>query len=201
MVQGPGTWNHPPKFSFLPRLLHIPTHRNKKIPTLSGFFSPYNSPRTPNRARSRHQRSQPVSPTVKHKSDTLGCINIKHFKDAVKKTRRQVTDQEKTTPARGSVGGLVGRMQEEVRNSAARRTARLWKRTTDKQAGISADTHTNGSLAPAATRGCACKPRSASARMCRTGNPRALSVGPQTGAATMEDGVWVPQKLKNRTAL
>ena len=39
------------------------------------------------------------------------------------------------------------------------------------------------------------------ARMWRNGNPLALLVGIQTGAATLENSVEVPQKTKNRTTL
>ena len=39
------------------------------------------------------------------------------------------------------------------------------------------------------------------ARMWRKGNPHALLVGMQTGAATLENSMEVPQKVKNRTAL
>ena len=39
------------------------------------------------------------------------------------------------------------------------------------------------------------------ARMWRNENPLALLVGMQTGAATLEDSVEVPQKIKNRTTL
>ena len=35
-------------------------------------------------------------------------------------------------------------------------------------------------------------------RMWRNGNPLALLVGMQTGAATLENSVEVPQKIKNR---
>ena len=35
----------------------------------------------------------------------------------------------------------------------------------------------------------------------RKGNPRALLVGTQTAAATVESGTELPQKIKNRTAL
>ena len=38
-------------------------------------------------------------------------------------------------------------------------------------------------------------------RMWRNGNPLALLVGMQTGAATLENSVEVPQKIKNRTTL
>ena len=37
--------------------------------------------------------------------------------------------------------------------------------------------------------------------MWRKGNPRALLVGMQTGAATVENSMEGPQKIKNRTAL
>ena len=40
-----------------------------------------------------------------------------------------------------------------------------------------------------------------SARMQRKGNPLALLVGMQTGAATLENSMEVPQKIKNRTTL
>ena len=36
--------------------------------------------------------------------------------------------------------------------------------------------------------------------MRRKGNPRALLVGMQTGAAALENGTEAPQKIKNRTA-
>jgi len=39
------------------------------------------------------------------------------------------------------------------------------------------------------------------ARMWRKRNPRALLVGMQTGAATVENRMEVPQKLKNRMTL
>ena len=39
------------------------------------------------------------------------------------------------------------------------------------------------------------------ARMWRNGNPLALLVGMQAGAATLENSVEVPQKTKNRTTL
>ena len=39
------------------------------------------------------------------------------------------------------------------------------------------------------------------ARMWRKGNPFALLVGMQTGAATLENSVEVPQKIKNRTTI
>ena len=39
------------------------------------------------------------------------------------------------------------------------------------------------------------------ARMWRKGNPRALLVGMETGAATRENSMEVPQKVKNRTTL
>ena len=38
-------------------------------------------------------------------------------------------------------------------------------------------------------------------RMWRNGNPLALLVGMQTGAATLENRVEVPQKVKNRPIL
>ena len=38
-------------------------------------------------------------------------------------------------------------------------------------------------------------------RMWRKGNPRALLVGMQTGAATVENSREVPQKITNRTTL
>ena len=38
-------------------------------------------------------------------------------------------------------------------------------------------------------------------RMWRNGNPLAPLVGMQTGAATLENSVEVPQKIKNRTTL
>ena len=38
-------------------------------------------------------------------------------------------------------------------------------------------------------------------RMWRKGNPLALLVGMRTGAATLENYVEVPQRIKNRTAL
>ena len=38
-------------------------------------------------------------------------------------------------------------------------------------------------------------------RMWSNGNPLALLVGKQTGAATLENSVEVPQKVKNRTTL
>ena len=38
-------------------------------------------------------------------------------------------------------------------------------------------------------------------RMWRNGNPFALLVGMQTGAATLENSVVVPQKIKNRPTL
>ena len=38
-------------------------------------------------------------------------------------------------------------------------------------------------------------------RMWRKGNPRALLVGMQTGAATVENSMEFPQKTKNGTAL
>ena len=38
-------------------------------------------------------------------------------------------------------------------------------------------------------------------RMWRNGNPLALLVGRQTGAATLENSVEVPQKIKKRTIL
>ena len=38
-------------------------------------------------------------------------------------------------------------------------------------------------------------------RMWRNGNALALLVGVQTGAATLENSVEVPQKIKNRTTL
>ena len=38
-------------------------------------------------------------------------------------------------------------------------------------------------------------------RMRRKGNPNALLVGMQTGAATVEDSMELPQKIKNGTAL
>ena len=38
-------------------------------------------------------------------------------------------------------------------------------------------------------------------RMWRKGNPRALLVGLQIVAATMENSMEVPQKLKNRTTI
>ena len=38
-------------------------------------------------------------------------------------------------------------------------------------------------------------------RMWRNGNPLALLVGMQTGAATLENSVEVPQKIKNRSTL
>ncbi|EFH22017.1 hypothetical protein NEIPOLOT_02213 [Neisseria polysaccharea ATCC 43768] len=38
-------------------------------------------------------------------------------------------------------------------------------------------------------------------RMWRNGNPLALLVGMQIGAATLENSVEVPQKIKNRTTL
>ena len=37
------------------------------------------------------------------------------------------------------------------------------------------------------------------ARMWRKGNPLALVVGMQTGAATVESSMEIPQKIKNRT--
>jgi len=37
--------------------------------------------------------------------------------------------------------------------------------------------------------------------MWRTKNPRALLVGMQTGAATVENHIELPQKVKNRTTL
>ena len=37
--------------------------------------------------------------------------------------------------------------------------------------------------------------------MWRKGNPSALLVGVQMGAATMENSMEVPQKIKNETAL
>ena len=37
--------------------------------------------------------------------------------------------------------------------------------------------------------------------MWRKGNPSALLVGMQTGAATVENSMKMPQKIKNRTAL
>ena len=37
------------------------------------------------------------------------------------------------------------------------------------------------------------------ARMWRNGNPLALLMGMQTGAATLENNVEVPQKIKNRS--
>jgi len=39
------------------------------------------------------------------------------------------------------------------------------------------------------------------ARMWRKGNPVALWVGMQTGAATQENSMEFPQKVSNRTAL
>ena len=39
------------------------------------------------------------------------------------------------------------------------------------------------------------------ARMWRKRNPHALLVGMQTGAATVEKSMEVPQKIKNRTTL
>ena len=39
------------------------------------------------------------------------------------------------------------------------------------------------------------------ARMWRNGNPLALLVGMQTGAATLENSVEVPHKIKNRITL
>ena len=39
------------------------------------------------------------------------------------------------------------------------------------------------------------------ARMRRKGNPSALLVGMQIAAATMENSMEVPQKIKNRTTL
>ena len=39
------------------------------------------------------------------------------------------------------------------------------------------------------------------AKMWRKGNPRALLVGMQTGAPTVESTVGSPQKIKNGTAL
>ena len=39
------------------------------------------------------------------------------------------------------------------------------------------------------------------ARMWRNGNPLALLVGLQTGVAVLENGVEVPQKIKNRSTL
>ena len=39
------------------------------------------------------------------------------------------------------------------------------------------------------------------ARMWRNGNPLALKVGMQTGAAALENSVEIPQKIKNRTTL
>ena len=39
------------------------------------------------------------------------------------------------------------------------------------------------------------------ARLWRNGNPLALLVGMQTGAAPLENSVEVPQKIKNRTTL
>ena len=38
-------------------------------------------------------------------------------------------------------------------------------------------------------------------RMWRTGNPLALLVGMQTSAATLENSVEVPQKIKTRSTL
>ena len=38
-------------------------------------------------------------------------------------------------------------------------------------------------------------------RMCTRGNPQALSVGMRTGAATVENSVEVPQKVKNRAII
>ena len=38
-------------------------------------------------------------------------------------------------------------------------------------------------------------------RMRRKGNPLALLVGTQTGAATLENSMAIPQKIKNRTTL
>ena len=38
-------------------------------------------------------------------------------------------------------------------------------------------------------------------RMCRNGNPLALLVGMQIGAAALESSVEVPQKIKNRYTL
>ena len=38
-------------------------------------------------------------------------------------------------------------------------------------------------------------------RMWRKGNPLALLVGMQTGAATLENSMEVPQKIKNRATL
>ena len=38
-------------------------------------------------------------------------------------------------------------------------------------------------------------------RMWRNGNPLALLVGMQTGAAALENSVEIPQKIKNRIAL
>ena len=38
-------------------------------------------------------------------------------------------------------------------------------------------------------------------RMQRKGNPLALLVGMQTGTATLENNMEVPQKIKNRTTL
>ena len=38
-------------------------------------------------------------------------------------------------------------------------------------------------------------------RMWRKGNPFVLLVGMQTGAATLENSMEVPQKIKNRTTL
>ena len=38
-------------------------------------------------------------------------------------------------------------------------------------------------------------------RMWRNGNPLALLVGMQTGAAALENSVEFPQKMKNRTTL
>ena len=37
--------------------------------------------------------------------------------------------------------------------------------------------------------------------MQRKGNPLALLVGMQTGAATLENALEIPQKVKNKTAL
>ena len=38
-------------------------------------------------------------------------------------------------------------------------------------------------------------------RMWRNGNPLALLVGMQTGAASLENSVEIPQKIKNRPTL
>ena len=39
------------------------------------------------------------------------------------------------------------------------------------------------------------------ARMCRNGKPLALLAGMQTGTATLENSMEVPQKIKNRFTL